>query len=103
LNNRIEDLSKKLFVKTEEYDELQNKYTNLLTTLNTERHEEIRSWSRRQDQIKRTIEELKHQLEDTRNRRDTSLMMKDEEHRLLGDEVKLLRSEGNKMQAFWEG
>lgn len=30
-------------------------------------------------------------------------MMKDEEHRLLGDEVKLLRSEGNKMQAFWEG
>ena len=28
--------------------------------------------------------------------------MKDEEHRLLADEVKLLRSEANRLQAFWE-
>ncbi len=95
-------MTKKLFVRTEQYDELQNKYSNLLTTLNAERHEEIKSWMRRQDLIKRTIEEVKHQLEDTRNRRDASLLMKDEEHRLLADEVKLLRSESNKLQAFWE-
>lgn len=46
LNNRIDDLTKKLFVKTEECDELQSKYRNLLTTLNAERHEEIKSWLR---------------------------------------------------------
>jgi hypothetical protein len=28
--------------------------------------------------------------------------MKDEEHKLLSDEVKLLRSEANRLQAFWE-
>lgn len=102
LNDRIEDLTKKLFVKTEECDELQSKYRNLLTTLNEERHEEIKSWERRQDLIKRTIAELKHQLEDTRNRREASLEMKDQEHKLLVDEVKILRTESNRLQAFWE-
>lgn len=29
-------------------------------------------------------------------------MMKDEEHRLLADEAKLLWSEANRLQAFWE-
>ena len=52
LNNRLEDLAKKLFSKTEECDELQSKYRNLLTTLNAERHEEIKSWTRRQDLVK---------------------------------------------------
>jgi len=28
--------------------------------------------------------------------------MKDEEHKILADEVKLLWSEANKLQAFWE-
>lgn len=28
--------------------------------------------------------------------------MKDEEHRLLADEVKMLRSEANRLQFFWE-
>jgi len=102
LNTRIDELTKKLFVKTEECDELQSKYWNLLTTLNAERQEEVKSWLRRQDVIKRSIAELKHQLDDTRNRRETSLIMKDEEHKLLADEVKLLRSEANKLQAFWE-
>jgi len=51
--------------------------------------------------IKRMIEELKHQLQDTRNRRDTSLMMKDEEHRLVNEEVKLLRTETSDLQDFW--
>jgi hypothetical protein len=95
-------VTKKLFVKTEEADELQSKYRNILTTLNEERHEEIKSWIRRQDLIKRSIAELKHQLDDTRNRRETSLLMKDEEHRLLADEVKMLRQEANRLQFFWE-
>lgn len=60
LNTRIDELTKKLFVKTEECDELQAKYRNLLTTLNAERQEEIKSWLRRQDLIKRSIAELKH-------------------------------------------
>lgn len=60
LNTRIDELTKKLFVKTEECDELQSKYRNLLTTLNAERQEEIKSWLRRQDLIKRSIAELKH-------------------------------------------
>lgn len=60
LNTRIDELVKKLFVKTEECDELQAKYRNLLTTLNAERQEEIKSWLRRQDLIKRSIAELKH-------------------------------------------
>ena len=60
LNTRIDELTKKLFFKTEECDELQAKYRNLLTTLNAERQEEIKSWLRRQDLIKRSIAELKH-------------------------------------------
>ncbi len=60
LNDRIEDLTKKLFIKTEECDEMQSKYRNILTTLNEERQEEIKSWVRRQDLIKRSIAELKH-------------------------------------------
>ena len=60
LNNRLDDVTKKLFVKTEECDELQSKYWNLLTTLNAERHEEIKAWTRWQDLIKWSIAELKH-------------------------------------------
>ena len=87
LNDRLEATAKKLFIKNEEYETLRTRYTNLLETLNEERHEEIKSWENRQDLIKRTIEELRNQLEDTRNRRDTSLLMKDDEHRLLQDEA----------------
>jgi chromosome segregation ATPase len=29
-------------------------------------------------------------------------LMKDEEHRLLADEVKMLRQEANRLQFFWE-
>lgn len=60
LNNRLDETTKKLFVKTEECDEMQSKYRNILTTLNSERQEEIKSWTRRQDLIKRSIAELKH-------------------------------------------
>ena len=47
LNSRIETLTSDLFVKTEEYDQLQAKYSNLLNTLNSNREEEIKSWIRR--------------------------------------------------------
>lgn len=102
LNNRIEDLTKKLFIKTEECEELQTKYSNLLSSLNGQREEEIKSWLRRQDLIKRTIEELRVQLESTRDRRASSLAMKDQEHKLTTDEVKLLRIEATKLQKFWD-
>ena len=42
LNNRIEELNKKLFTKTEECEELQSKYSNLLSSLNGQREEEIK-------------------------------------------------------------
>jgi hypothetical protein len=102
LNNRIEDLTKKLFIKTEECEELQAKYSNLLSSLNGQREEEIKSWLRRQDLIKRTIEELRLHLDQTRDRRENSLAMKDQEHKLTMDEVKLLRIEANKLQKFWD-
>ncbi|CAI2366577.1 unnamed protein product [Moneuplotes crassus] len=98
LNDRIDVLVKKLFIKTEECEELQNKYSNLLTSLNGQREEEIKSWIRRQDLVKKTIEELRIQLKDTRDRRTSSLAMKDQEHKLTTDEVKLLRIEASKMQ-----
>lgn len=103
LNDRIDQLIKKLFSKTEECEELQTKYSNLLTSLNGQREEEIKSWLRRQDLIKRTIEELRIQLENTRDRRNSSLAMKDQEQKLTMDEVKLLRIEANKLQKFWDG
>ncbi len=89
-------------MKTEQFDELKQTHTNLLTTLNAERHEEIKSWTRRQDLIKRTIEELRMQLQDTKERREAAVLMKDQEHRLLYDEAKLLRGETGKLQTFWE-
>ena len=102
LNNRIEGLTKKLFTKTEECEELQSKYSHLLSSLNGQREEEIKSWIRRQDLIRRTIEELRVELENTRDRRNMSLAMKDQEHKLTMDEVKLLRIEANKLQKFWD-
>lgn len=102
LNNRVENLTKKLFTKTEECEELQSKYSHLLSSLNGQREEEIKSWIRRQDLIKRTIEELRVELDNTRDRRNMSLAMKDQEHKLTMDEVKLLRIEANKLQKFWD-
>jgi chromosome segregation ATPase len=102
LNDRIEELNKKLFIKTEECEELQTKYSNLLNSLNGEREEEIKSWLRRQDLIKRTVEELRIQLEKSRDKRTSALAMKDQESKLVSDEVKLLRIEGNKLQKFWD-
>ena len=102
LNNRVESLTKKLFTKAEECEELQSKYSHLLSSLNGQREEEIKSWLRRQDLIKRTIEELRKELENTRDRRNMSLAMKDQEHKLTMDEVKLLRIEANKLQKFWD-
>lgn len=102
LNSRVEQLQANLFVKTEQYAELSNKYSNLLTSLTTKREEEIKAWKRRQDLILNTIQELRVQLADTRNRRTQSLEMKDEEQKLVLDEVKLLRQEANKLQTFWE-
>ena len=60
LNDRMDATAKKLFIKNEEYETLRTRYTNLLETLNEERHEEIKSWENRQDLIKRTIEELRN-------------------------------------------
>ena len=102
LNNRIENLTKKLFTKTEECEELHRKYTNLLNSLNGNREEEIKSWIRRQDLIKRTIEELRRQLQENIDKRNTTLAMKDEEHKLTIEEVKLLRTEATKLQKFWD-
>ena len=102
LNNRIESLTKKLFTKTEECEELHRKYTNLLNSLNGNREEEIKSWIRRQDLIKRTIEELRRQLQQNIDDRNTTLAMKDEEHKLTIEEVKLLRTEATKLQKFWD-
>ena len=102
LNNRIENLTKKLFTKTEECEELHRKYTNLLNSLNGNREEEIKSWIRRQDLIKRTIEELRRQLQQNIDDRNTTLAMKDEEHKLTIEEVKLLRTEATKLQKFWD-
>ena len=102
LNDRIDELTRKLFIKTEECEELQTKYSNLLNSLNGKREEEIKSWLRRQDLIKRTIEELRRQLELTRDKRSSSLAMKDQEHKLTMDEVKLLRIEASKLQKFWD-
>jgi hypothetical protein len=102
LNNRIEDITKKLFIKTEECEELHRKYSNLLNTLNSNREEEIKSWLRRQDLIKRTIEELRRQLGDNISKRNSSLSMKDEEHKLTLEEVKMLRSEASQLQKFWD-
>lgn len=103
LNDRIDDLTRKLFIKTEECEELQTKYSNLLNTLNGKREEEIKSWLRRQDLIKRTIEELRIQLDISRDKRTSSLAMKDQENKLTLDEVKLLRIESAKLQKFWDG
>ena len=44
LNDRMDTTAKKLFIKNEEYETLRTRYTNLLETLNEERHEEIKSW-----------------------------------------------------------
>ena len=52
--------------------------------------------------IKRTVEELRIQLEKSRDKRTSALAMKDQESKLVSDEVKLLRIEGNKLQKFWD-
>ena len=101
LNTRIEDLTKKLFTKTEQCEELHKKYSNLLSSLNGNREEEIKSWLRRQDLIKRTIEELRRQLSENIAKRNSSLAMKDEEHKLTSEEVRTLRMETKRLEDHW--
>jgi len=82
LNRRIDDLDHALFEKKNELDDEKQSHRDLIRSLNKNRQEEIKSWTKRQDALKRTVAELRHQAEDTRNRRDAALLMKDEEHRL---------------------
>lgn len=122
MNNRIEDLTKKLFIKNEECEEIHRKYCNLLSSMNAQREEEIKAWIRRREQLQISvpknpestlfiqrsviitgaIEELRRQMRELVDKRNSSLAMKDEEQRLTIEEVKLLRGESDKQQKFWD-
>ena len=80
-----------------------DKFNQLKKVINSKNIDELKTWKKRSEMMKKTIETLENRTRELTLKTSEIAEIKGKDLQLQGEEVKLLRVETGKQEEYWKG
>jgi len=99
--DQLQNLNTRFLKKSEDYDAILAKYTNLNESSANKKLEELRAWKKRSENMRKTLQVLEDKLADLTSKNTELLKFQESQKELYAEENKRLKEDLEKSDKLW--